>query len=99
MNLCVTLVAMATSYFPTFLLLLFLSSLALLLVTLLPSVVPSAPVHSSSPASPWSSYSCGPGQSWAVQLHADPHPEEEDGRQSSVLLDLIANKVQYYINT
>ncbi|XP_018543126.1 proprotein convertase subtilisin/kexin type 7 isoform X1 [Lates calcarifer] len=87
---------MATSYFPTFLLLLFLSSVTLLLVTLLPSVVPSVPYRSSSssPPSPWTSQSCGPGQSWAVRLHAGPHhEEEEDGEPSSVLLDLVANKV------
>ncbi|XP_056229747.1 proprotein convertase subtilisin/kexin type 7 [Seriola aureovittata] len=84
---------MATSYFPTFLLLLFLSSFTLLLVTLLPSVVPSIPFRSSSPPSPWPPRSCGPGQSWAVQLHAGPHHEEEDGEQRSVLLDTIANRV------
>ncbi|GLD68055.1 proprotein convertase subtilisin/kexin type 7 isoform X1, partial [Lates japonicus] len=37
--------------------------------------------------------SCGPGQSWAVRLHAGPHHKEEDGEPSSVLLDLIANRV------
>ncbi|XP_040901594.1 proprotein convertase subtilisin/kexin type 7 [Toxotes jaculatrix] len=84
---------MATSYFPTFLLLLFLSSLTLFLLALLPSVVPSVPFHSSSPPSPWPSHSCGPGQSWAVRVHTGPHHEEEDSEQSSVLLDAIADRV------
>ncbi|XP_071753369.1 proprotein convertase subtilisin/kexin type 7 [Centroberyx gerrardi] len=83
---------MATPYFPPFLLLLFLSSFSLLLLTLLPSVAPSFP-FSSSPPSPSPSHSCGPGQSWAVRLHSDPHLEGEDGEQSSVDLDLIANRV------
>ncbi|XP_039987711.1 proprotein convertase subtilisin/kexin type 7 [Xiphias gladius] len=84
---------MATSYFPTFLLLLFLSSFTLLLVTLLPSVLPLMSFRSPSPPSPWPSQSCGPGQSWAVQLHAGPHHVEKDGQQSSVLFDVIANRV------
>uniref|UniRef100_A0A665V4U4 P/Homo B domain-containing protein n=1 Tax=Echeneis naucrates TaxID=173247 RepID=A0A665V4U4_ECHNA len=81
---------MATSYFPTFLLLIFLSSLTLLLVTLLPSAVPSIPFHSSSPPSPWPSHSCAPGQSWAVHLHAGPHYEEEQ----SELLETIQAGLQ-----
>ncbi|XP_058490428.1 proprotein convertase subtilisin/kexin type 7 [Solea solea] len=80
-------VAMAASYFPKFLLLLLLSSLTIMLVTFLPSPVPMIPFHS---PSPWLPHSCGPGQSWAVQLHADPQHAEE---QSSVLLDVIANRV------
>ncbi|KAF7647568.1 hypothetical protein LDENG_00170690 [Lucifuga dentata] len=32
-------------------------------------------------------------QSWAVRLHANPHLEEENGAQSSVDLDVIANRV------
>ncbi|XP_071352182.1 proprotein convertase subtilisin/kexin type 7 isoform X2 [Trachinotus anak] len=84
---------MATPYFPTFLLLLFLSSFTVLLMTLLPSVVPSIPFRSSSPSLPLPSRSCGPGQSWAVQLHAGPHHAEEDGEESSLLLDVIANRV------
>ncbi|KAM4628159.1 proprotein convertase subtilisin/kexin type 7 isoform 1-T1 [Polymixia lowei] len=79
---------MATSYFPPFLLPLFLSS-SLLLVTLLPSVAPS--FLSSSPPSP--PPACGPGQSWAVRLHSSPYQEGEDGEQSSADLDLIANRV------
>uniref|UniRef100_A0A8C9ZQK5 Proprotein convertase subtilisin/kexin type 7 n=1 Tax=Sander lucioperca TaxID=283035 RepID=A0A8C9ZQK5_SANLU len=78
---------MATPYFPTFLLLLFLSSLFLLLLTLLPPVAPSIPFSASSPPSPWRSLSCGLGQSWAVRLHSGPHHEEKDGEQSSVHLD------------
>lgn len=85
---------MATSYFHTFLLLLFLSSVTLLLLTLLPPVAPSIPFSSSSsPPSPWPSPSCGGGRSWAVRLHAGPHREEGDGEQSPVHLDVIANKV------
>ncbi|XP_044057288.1 proprotein convertase subtilisin/kexin type 7 isoform X2 [Siniperca chuatsi] len=84
---------MAKPYFPTFLLLLFLSSSTLLLLTLLPSVAPSIPFFSSTPTSPWRSLSCGLGQSWAVRLHAGPHHEEEDGEQSSVHLDVIADRV------
>ncbi|XP_071392000.1 proprotein convertase subtilisin/kexin type 7 isoform X2 [Centroberyx affinis] len=80
---------MATPYFPPFLLLLFLSSFSLLVLTLLPSVAPS----SSSPPSPSPSHSCCPGQSWAVRLHSDPHLKGEDGEQSSVDLDLIADRV------
>ncbi|XP_035478323.2 proprotein convertase subtilisin/kexin type 7 isoform X3 [Scophthalmus maximus] len=96
-------VAMATSYLPKFLLLLLMSSFTLLLVTLLPSVVPSIPFLSSSSSSSssppplsWPPRSCGPGQSWAVQLYAGSHPAEEkedDGEQSSLLLDLIADRV------
>ncbi|KAI3354559.1 hypothetical protein L3Q82_019063 [Scortum barcoo] len=84
---------MATPYFPTFLLLLFLSCLALFLVTLLPTVALLTPFSSSSPPSPWPSLSCGRGRSWAVRLHAGPHHKEEDGEQSSVHLDVIANRV------
>ncbi|XP_033487448.2 proprotein convertase subtilisin/kexin type 7 [Epinephelus lanceolatus] len=83
---------MATSYFPTFLLLLFLTSFTLLLLTLLPAVTPSIPFSSSSPPSPWPSLSCGLGQSWAVRLRSGPHYEEEPGEQS-VHLDMIANRV------
>ncbi|XP_054452834.1 proprotein convertase subtilisin/kexin type 7 [Anoplopoma fimbria] len=87
---------MATPYFPTLLLLIFLSSFSLLLLTLLPPVAPSNPFSassSSSPSSPWPSLSCGLGQSWAVRLHSEPHHEGEDGEQSSVHLDAIANRV------
>ncbi|XP_042342471.1 proprotein convertase subtilisin/kexin type 7 [Plectropomus leopardus] len=83
---------MAMPYFPTFLLLLFLTSFALLLVTLLPAVAPLIP-FSSSPPSPWPSLSCGLGQSWAVRLHSGPHHDEEYGEQSSEHLDVIANRV------
>lgn len=92
-------VAMATRYFPTFLVLLVLSSCTLLLLTLLPSVAPSIPFRSSSLSSRWSSPSCGLGQSWAVRLHAGPHHGAEDGEQGSVHLDAIANRVQNFMNT
>lgn len=75
---------MAKLYLPTFLLLIFLSSVVLLVLALLPSVTPSFPL-----ASP----SCGLGQSWAVRLHAGFHYEEEDGEHGAVHLDVIANKV------
>ncbi|XP_029301756.1 proprotein convertase subtilisin/kexin type 7 [Cottoperca gobio] len=84
---------MATPYFPTFLVLLFLSSFAILLLILLPPVAPLIPLSSSSPPSPWPSLSCGNGQSWAVRLHSGPHHEEEDSELSSVHLDVIANRV------
>ncbi|XP_056138927.1 proprotein convertase subtilisin/kexin type 7 [Lampris incognitus] len=79
---------MATTYLLPFLLLISLSSFSLLLLTLLPFVAPSFLSFSSPPLpSP-----CGPGQSWAVQLHAGPNVGE-DGEHSSVDLDLRANKV------
>lgn len=87
---------MATPYFPTLLILLSLSSFTLLILSLLPTVSPSIPFSSSSPPSPWPSPSCGLGQSWAVQLHAVPHHEEELG---SAHLDAIANTVQNFMNT
>lgn len=80
------------SYFPTFLLLLFLSSFGLLLLSLLPSVSPSNPFKPPSQPSPWLSPSCGPGQSWAVRLYTGPHNEEENEEISSHL-DAIANRV------
>lgn len=86
---------MATPYFPTFLLLLFLSSFALLLLTLRrPAVAPSNPFSASSPPPPWPPLSCGRGQSWAVRLHSGPRQEGEDGEQSSVELDAVANRVR-----
>lgn len=51
--------AMATSYFVPFLLLVFLCSVTLLFIALLPFA---------SPSHPFSPPSCGPGQSWAVKL-------------------------------
>ncbi|XP_033953645.1 proprotein convertase subtilisin/kexin type 7 [Pseudochaenichthys georgianus] len=84
---------MATPYYPTFLVLLFVTSITLLLLTLLPSVSPSTSSPPSSPPSPWPSPSCGLGQSWAVRLLSDPDHEEEDGELSSVNLDVIANRV------
>ncbi|XP_041797138.1 proprotein convertase subtilisin/kexin type 7 isoform X2 [Chelmon rostratus] len=84
---------MATPYFPTLLILIFMSSFTLLLLTLLPSVAPSIPVSSSSPPSPWPSPSCGLGQSWAVRIYTGSHHEEEDGEQDSEHLDVIANRV------
>ncbi|XP_077421826.1 proprotein convertase subtilisin/kexin type 7 [Vanacampus margaritifer] len=76
---------MATLRFTAFILLLFLSSFALILLSHLPSVAPSL----SFPQSP-SSLSCGPGQSWAVRLHADPYHEDE---QKSEKLDELANQI------
>uniref|UniRef100_A0A1A7XEC6 Proprotein convertase subtilisin/kexin type 7 n=1 Tax=Iconisemion striatum TaxID=60296 RepID=A0A1A7XEC6_9TELE len=84
---------MAPPYFPTFLFLIFLSCLALLLLTFLPSASPSLPFIPFSHSSPWLSPSCGPGQSWAVRIHDDPDHEEENGGQSSVNLDMIADRV------
>ncbi|XP_074536541.1 proprotein convertase subtilisin/kexin type 7 [Halichoeres trimaculatus] len=85
---------MATSYFPTFLLLIFLSSFSLLLLTLLPSVSPSLPSpSSSSSSSPWPSPSCGLSQAWAVRLQASTHHEEGDDDQHSLHLDAIASRV------
>uniref|UniRef100_A0A7N8WWR0 Proprotein convertase subtilisin/kexin type 7 n=1 Tax=Mastacembelus armatus TaxID=205130 RepID=A0A7N8WWR0_9TELE len=73
---------MATSYFPTFIFLVFLSSFTLLLLTLLPSVSTLIPFSSSSRPSSWPLPSCGPGQSWAVRLHSDAHHEEDYGEQA-----------------
>ncbi|KAM6988452.1 proprotein convertase subtilisin/kexin type 7 [Tautogolabrus adspersus] len=84
---------MATLYFPTFLLLIFMSSFSLLLLTLLPPVAPSLPFSSPPSSSPWPSPSCGQAQAWAVRLHAGPHHEEEDAEQNSVHLDVIATRV------
>ncbi|XP_028275295.1 proprotein convertase subtilisin/kexin type 7 [Parambassis ranga] len=84
---------MAVPYFPTFLLLLFLSSFALLLLTLVPYVSPSILFTSSSPPSPWLSPSCSVGQSWAVRLHTGQHHDIEDGKQDSVHLDVLANRI------
>ncbi|XP_038129311.1 proprotein convertase subtilisin/kexin type 7 [Cyprinodon tularosa] len=81
---------MAAPYFPTFLLLIFVSSLGLLLLTLLPAVSPSHPLTTSSLSSSWPS--CGPGQSWAVRIHHS-HEEEDDERAGSMHLDVIADKV------
>lgn len=88
------LLAMATPYFPTFLLLILVSSVVLFLLTLMPSVTPSLPSPHSSPSSPWTSSSCGPGQSWAVRLHPGrQHEEDEDVEQDSLDLDVIADRV------
>ncbi|XP_011481371.1 proprotein convertase subtilisin/kexin type 7 [Oryzias latipes] len=85
---------MATPYFPTFLLLILVSSVVLFLLTLMPSVTPSLPSPHSSPSSPWTSSSCGPGQSWAVRLHPGrQHEEDEDVEQDSLDLDVIADRV------
>ncbi|XP_059187797.1 proprotein convertase subtilisin/kexin type 7 [Centropristis striata] len=84
---------MAMPYWPTFMLLLFLSLFTLLLLTLPRLVTQSVPISSSSPHSPWPSLSCGLGQSWAVRIHSGLHHEEDDGEQSSVHMDVIANRV------
>ncbi|XP_019748233.1 proprotein convertase subtilisin/kexin type 7 [Hippocampus comes] len=75
---------MATLHFTAFILLLFLSTFALLLLTHLQSGIQSFPFQS--PSAP----SCDPGQSWAVRLHADPHHEDELECEE---LDVIANQV------
>ncbi|XP_069555104.1 proprotein convertase subtilisin/kexin type 7 [Brachyistius frenatus] len=84
---------MAAPYFPTFLFLIFLSSFALLLLTLLPPATLSIPFTASSHTSPWLSAACSPGQSWAVRLHTGPHHEEDDVEQSAVHLDVIADRI------
>lgn len=90
-------VAMATPYFPTFLLLIFLSSFTLLLLTLLPSVSPSLP--SSSSSSPWPSPSCGLSQAWAVRLQVSAHHEDDDDEgQNSLHLDAIASRVKCFLH-
>ncbi|KAM9812997.1 proprotein convertase subtilisin/kexin type 7 [Syngnathus typhle] len=73
---------MAILHVTSFIFLLFLSLFAFLLLTNLPSVAPSFPFPHST-----SSPSCGPGQSWAVCLHADPYLAESEE------LDVIANQV------
>ncbi|XP_060929142.1 proprotein convertase subtilisin/kexin type 7 [Limanda limanda] len=83
---------MATSYFPKFLLLLLLCTFTLLLVSLLPSAAPPIPFRPSS-SLPLPPHSCDSGQSWAVQLHAGQHHEEEDGEQGLEPLDVIADRV------
>ncbi|MED6243992.1 Proprotein convertase subtilisin/kexin type 7 [Ataeniobius toweri] len=83
--------AMAAPYFPTFLLLIFVSSVAFLLLTLLPTVAPSLPLTTSSLSSRWPS--CGPGQSWAVRIHHSLHHQEEDDGEDPVHLDVIADRV------
>lgn len=87
-------VAMATHYFPIFLIILFLSSATLLyLVTLAPS--PSFPP---SLLLPWPSPSCDVGQSWAVRLRTGPYYTEEGGEEVAVQLDVMANRVKHIIN-
>lgn len=84
-------VAMATHYFPKFLIVLFLSSVTLLyLVTVTPS--PSSP---SSLPLPWPSPSCGVGQSWAVRLRTGPYYEEKGGEEVALQLDVVANRVKH----
>ncbi|XP_051934256.1 proprotein convertase subtilisin/kexin type 7 isoform X2 [Hippocampus zosterae] len=75
---------MATLHFTIFILLLFLSTFALLLLTHLQYGIQSFPFQS--PPAP----SCDSGQSWAVRLHADPHHEDELECEE---LDVIANQV------
>ncbi|KAM3615600.1 uncharacterized protein V6R79_004851 [Siganus canaliculatus] len=83
---------MATSYFSVFLILLFLSSTTLFLLSFLPTVAPSVPLPPSSAS--WSSpLSCERGASWAVHLHAGPQHEDEGNGQTTVHLDVIANRV------
>ncbi|XP_013881486.1 proprotein convertase subtilisin/kexin type 7 isoform X2 [Austrofundulus limnaeus] len=84
---------MAAPYFPTFLLLICLSSLALLLFSFLPSRNPSLHFTSTSHSLPWSEPSCRPGQSWAVRIHDGPQRRGEDGAEYSGHLDVIADKV------
>ncbi|KAM4589490.1 proprotein convertase subtilisin/kexin type 7 [Fundulus diaphanus] len=82
---------MAAPYFPTFLLLIFFSSIALLVFTVLPAVTPSLPQTASSLSSRWPS--CGPGQSWAVRIHHSLPRHEEDEGAASAHLDVIAERV------
>lgn len=86
--------AMARPYFPTLLVLLFLSSVSLLLLTLLPSVTPSTPLDSTKPQPPWPS--CGLAQSWAVRIHAGLHQEEKEDEQGFVHLDVLADRVRSF---
>ncbi|KAM6959275.1 LOW QUALITY PROTEIN: proprotein convertase subtilisin/kexin type 7 [Aplochiton taeniatus] len=58
-------------------------------MTLLHSTAPSPHPSPSSSSAP----SCGPGQSWAIKVHAGTHREEEDGEESLADLDLLANDV------
>ena len=75
-------VAMATPYLSLFLLLVILSSSCLLYLNLLSD--------SLSPSRPLPSPSCGLGQSWAVRLSFNSHPE--DGLL--VDLDVVADEVK-----
>lgn len=79
---------MATPYFPTFLLLLFLSCVTLLLLF---TMTPSPPALSL----PWQSPSCSIGQSWAIRLRPGPYYEDEGGEKVAVQLDVVADRVQH----
>lgn len=78
---------MATPHFPTFLLLLSLSCVALLLLAWVTPPAPPLPA-------PWRSPSCGVGRSWAIRLRPGPYYEEDGGEEVAVQLDVVANRVQ-----
>lgn len=93
-------VAMAKIYFSTFLILITLSFIAILLLSVLPTVTPVPPFASSSSSAPepWPSPTCGLGQSWAVRLHTGPHYAEDNEEQVTVGMDVIANRVQNFMS-
>lgn len=93
-------VAMATIIFSTFLILISLSFIAILLLSLLPTVTPVLPFASSSSSAPkpWPSPTCGSGQSWAVRLHTGPHYDEDNGNQVRVEMDVMANRVKRFLS-
>lgn len=90
---------MATTIFSTFLILISLSFIAILLLSLLPTVTPVLPFASSSSApKPWPSPTCGSGQSWAVRLHTGHHYDKDNGETVTVEMDVMANRVQNFIS-
>lgn len=94
-------VAMATIIFSTFLILISLSFIAILLLSLLPTVTQVLPFSSSSSPSSsapklWPSPTCGFGQSWAVRLHTGPYYDKDNGEQVTVEMDVMANRVQNF---
>lgn len=93
-------VAMATVIFSTFLILISLCFIAILLLSLLPTVTPVLPFASSSSSAPkpWPSPTCGLGQSWAVRLQNGPHYDEDNGEQVTLEMDVMANRVQDFLS-
>lgn len=83
-------ITMATHYFPTFLILSFLSCVTLLFLATVTPSPPPLPL-------PWQSPSCSIGQSWAVRLRTGPYYEEEGGEEVAVQLDVVANRVQHIL--
>uniref|UniRef100_A0A3P8W982 Proprotein convertase subtilisin/kexin type 7 n=1 Tax=Cynoglossus semilaevis TaxID=244447 RepID=A0A3P8W982_CYNSE len=82
-------VAMATLFFLKLPILLLLASI-LLLLNILPFGLPSVPFEYSLLHD---RQTCGPGESWAVHLHAGSYSEDPDSSQSSTSLEEIANRV------